>query len=154
MPGEQDLVDRLAALAGSTAAGAIEFFARPGRGPSSRADFYGSAADSGLLDLFQRDQRASAGDILRINQENMEEASRRGPRRRPATSLAGFAIGVGRGRGCSLALAGWQLLRAVLRPIQELTDAATAIGAGQLHRTVPLSSAATNSADSPPRSTP
>src|SRR5207237_6432601 len=72
---------------------------------------------------------------LRTNQENMETASRKA-RETARTSLVGFSIGVA-AAALLAALAGWQLLRAVLRPIRDLTDATTAIGAGQLHRTVP-----------------
>jgi PAS domain S-box-containing protein len=132
LPGEQDLVDRLTALAREYRRRGDEFFATPAS--DRKRDYFGAAVGPGLLDLFKRIKEVS-GDILRINQENMEEAS--GDARNTArTSLIGFTAGVVVA-GLLAALAGWQLLRAVLRPIQELTDAATAIGAGQIHRTVP-----------------
>jgi signal transduction histidine kinase len=132
LPGEQGLVDRLTALAKEYRRRGDEFFAAPA-GDRAR-EYYGTRDSPGLLDLFKRLKEVS-GDVLRINQENMEDASRRA-RNTARTSLVGFSAGVVVA-GLLAALAGWQLLRAVLRPIQELTDAATAIGAGQLHRTVP-----------------
>jgi NtrC-family two-component system sensor histidine kinase KinB len=132
LPGEQELVDKLTTLAAEYRRRGDEFLA-VGRTNRSQL-YYGEAREPGLLNQFRRIKNIS-GEILRLNQENMEAASRRA-RDTARRSLVGFAIGVG-AAALLAALAGWQLLRAVLRPIGDLTDAATAIGAGQVHRTVP-----------------
>jgi two-component system, NtrC family, sensor histidine kinase KinB len=134
LPGEADLVKKLSALTAEYRRRGDEFFARPAGSPELSRDYYGGPDRAGLLDLFRQIKDLS-GKILEINQENMEEASR-DARSTARRSLIGFAIGVGLTALLS-ALAAWQLLRGVLRPIRDLTDAATAIGAGQLHRSVP-----------------
>jgi signal transduction histidine kinase len=133
LPGEAELVDRLLTLTREYRRRGDEFFAQPDAAGRS-ADYYGTAGRPGLLDLFGK-LKSVSGDILRINQQNMEDAAREA-RRAARDSLAGFGIGVAVA-GLLAAVAAWQLLRAVLTPIRELTDAATAIGAGQVHRTVP-----------------
>jgi PAS domain S-box-containing protein len=134
LPGEAELVDRLLALTRDYRRRGDKFFTRPPDSTERSADYYGTDGRPGLLDLFKQVKDVS-GDILRINQENMEEAAA-AARRTARESLTGFGIGVA-AAGLLAAVAAWQLLRAVLRPIRELTDAATAIGAGQIHRTVP-----------------
>jgi two-component system, NtrC family, sensor histidine kinase KinB len=131
LPGEAELADRLTALSRDYRRWGDEFFADAAN--RSRA-YYGTNDAPGLLDLFRRIKIVS-GKILQINQENMEEASR-SARETAQRSIIGFGAGVALTAVLAL-LAAWQLSRAVLRPIAEMTDAATAIGAGQLHRTVP-----------------
>ncbi|HEY1377881.1 MAG TPA: ATP-binding protein [Gemmataceae bacterium] len=134
LPGEKELADRLTALWQDYHRRGDRFFARPAGDPELPRDYYGGPDAPGLLDLF-RQIKAVSGKILQINQENMEEASRKASET-ARRSLLGFTIGVAL-TALLAGLAAWQLLRAVLRPIAELTDAATAIGAGQLHRSVP-----------------
>jgi PAS domain S-box-containing protein len=132
LPGEGELADRLTALARDYRRQGDAFFADSAN--RSRA-YFGTTEAPGLLDLFRR-IKAVSGKILQINQENMEEASR-AARDTAQRSLIGFGAGVALTAVLAL-LAAWQLSRAVLRPIAEMTDAATAMGAGQLHRTVPV----------------
>jgi PAS domain S-box-containing protein len=134
LPGEGELVDHLTNLTREYRRKGDLFFSRAATPADKSTDYYGGPASPGLLDDFRRIKVVS-GKILQINQENMEEASRKA-RATARRSLLGFSIGVVAVAFLAL-LAAWQLLRAVLRPIAELTDAATAIGAGQLHRTVP-----------------
>jgi two-component system, NtrC family, sensor histidine kinase KinB len=134
LPGEAELTDRLTALAQEYRRRGDAFFARPAGDSDRPRDYYVTNDTPGLLAQF-RQVKAVSGDILRINQENMEEAARKA-RDTARTSLIGFTVGLA-AAALFAALAGWQVLRAVLRPIREMTDAATAIGAGQLHRTVP-----------------
>ncbi len=134
LPGEAELADRLTALAREYRRRGDQFFGRPaGDAERSRA-YYGSPTALGLLDEF-RQIKAVANDILRINQENMEEASR-AARATARSSVIGLSAGIAAAVLLAV-LAAWRLFRVVLRPIAELTDAATAVGAGQLHRTVP-----------------
>jgi NtrC-family two-component system sensor histidine kinase KinB len=134
LPGESELVDRLTALAREYHHRGDAFLTRPPGSAERTADYYGTNNVPGLLALFRQIKGVSS-DILRINQENMEDAARRA-RTTGRESLLGFTIGVA-ATALLAVLAAWQLLRSVLRPIRDLTDAATAIGAGQLHRTVP-----------------
>jgi PAS domain S-box-containing protein len=134
LPGEGDLVDRLTDLTREYRRKGDLFFSHAPDAADRSTGYYGSPGTPGLLDDFRRIKLVS-GKILQINQENMEEASRKA-RATARQSLIGFAIGVA-AVALLATLSAWQLLRAVLRPIAELTDAATAIGAGQLHRTVP-----------------
>jgi PAS domain S-box-containing protein len=131
LPNEGGLTERLTQLSKEYRRRGDEFFAKA---PDRTNDYYGSPGSPGLLDLF-RQIKSVSGDILRINQENMEEASR-DAKATARNSLIWFGGGVTVTAVLAL-LAAWQLLRSVLRPIRELTEAATAIGAGQLHRTVP-----------------
>lgn len=131
LPGERDLTERLVALSEDYHRRGDDFFAKAADRPHQ---YYGGPGLPGLLAQF-REIKGLSGEILRINKENMEEAARRA-RATAQRSLVGFAVGVAL-TAVLAGLAAWQLLRAVLGPIRELTGAATAIGAGQLHRTVP-----------------
>jgi NtrC-family two-component system sensor histidine kinase KinB len=131
LPGEAELVERLTALSREYRRRGDSFFANA---VNRSRDYYGAAETPGLLDLFRQIKAVSA-KILQINQEYMEDASRKA-RETARRSLIGFGTGVALTAVLAL-LAAWQLSRAVLRPIGELTDAATAIGAGQLHRSIP-----------------
>jgi NtrC-family two-component system sensor histidine kinase KinB len=132
LPGEAALTERLTMLSQEYRRRGDQFFARPA-GAERSAEYY-ATDDTGLLALF-RQIKTTAGDIRRINQEHMEAAARNA-REAARDSLVGFGIGVAV-TTLLAGLAAWQLLRSVLRPIRDLTNAATAIGAGQLHRTVP-----------------
>jgi signal transduction histidine kinase len=134
LPGEAELAERLTALSREYHRGGDRFFARPAGAAERSRDYFDSGDPPGLLALFER-IKAVSGDILRINQENMEEASQ-AARVIARDSLIGFGVSVAL-TAILAGLSAWQLLRAVVRPIAEITEAATAIGAGQLHRSVP-----------------
>ncbi len=110
------------------------FFARPAGAAERERDYFGTADEPGLLGLFKQ-IKGVAADILRINQENMEEANS-AARAEATKSLTGFGAGL-----AAIALLGsWlasQLTRSILRPIAEITDAAVAVGAGQYGRAAP-----------------
>src|SRR5581483_4812275 len=134
LPGEAELVERLVALTGQYRQAGDRFFARPAGAAERSREYFDSGQPPGLFALFKQ-IKAVSGDILRINQDNMVEASR-AARATAHDSLIGFGIGIALA-ALLAGLSAWQLLRAVLRPIAEVTEAATAIGAGQLHRSVP-----------------
>jgi signal transduction histidine kinase len=134
LPEEGGLVDELTERTREYRRKGDQFFTQAVRAAERSREYYGSPKTPGLLEDFRK-IKAVSGKILQINQENMEDASR-AARSTARQSVVGFAIGVG-AAALVAALAAWWLLRGVLRPIADLTDAATAIGAGQLHRTVP-----------------
>jgi signal transduction histidine kinase len=98
--------------------------------------YFGRDSDPGLLGRF-KEIKVVSNEILRINQENMSQA-RDEARQTSRSAFIAFAIGLA---VVSLLLAGaaWYLLRTILGPIREVTEAAHAIGAsGELERSVPV----------------
>lgn len=79
-----------------------------------------------------------ADAIRRLNENQMQEASR-AAESTARTSAGGFIAGVVVSVLLAV-LAAWWLQRTLLEPIQAVTDAATAIGSGQLHLVVPVQS--------------
>jgi signal transduction histidine kinase len=135
VPGESELVGQLVLLTRQYRKKGDQFFARPAGAGERTRDYFDNGDEPGLLKLF-RDIKDVAAAILRINQENMEDANR-AARSEATKSLAGFGIGL----AVVTLLAGgfaWHLTRSILQPIADMTDAAVAVGAGQLHRTVPV----------------
>lgn len=96
------------------------------------------------LGRYRTDPR-ERGEVLRIadairqlNESQMQEASR-AAESTARTSAGGFIAGVVVSVLLAV-LAAWWLQRTLLEPIQAVTDAATAIGSGQLHLVVPVQS--------------
>lgn len=155
-PVEDDLVSRLKELRTDYRERGRKFYALPAGSPERTTAYFGRKVepktpdrvkgirdksdedhgDPGLLGRF-KDIKDTSDEILRINQENMEQA-RDEARSTARSALIAF--------GASLALvsllligAGWYLLRTILAPIVAVTEAAHAIGvSGQLDRTVPI----------------
>src|SRR5262249_20318154 len=108
LDGEAELVERLAVLTRQYHQMGDRFFARPADSAERGSDYYGRADAKGLLSTFKEIKTVS-GEILRLNQENMEEANR------DAGALAKVSqIGLGIGFGAAALLAAllaWQLVR-------------------------------------------
>jgi signal transduction histidine kinase len=155
LPGEAELVARLTALTERYRRQGEAFYALPWAQPAAAAAAgpaplgglppLGLALDEdlarrhyfdpgGLLDTFREIKQVS-GDITRINQDNMEEASR-DARETARRSLAWFGAGLA-AAALLAGLTAWQMVRAVLRPVRAVTDAALAVGAGNLNQAVP-----------------
>jgi signal transduction histidine kinase len=134
LPGEQDEVDRLVALTQRYRRQGEAFFALP-RTPPHRMKSYFDP--EGLLAVFNQIKDVSSR-ILRMNQENMEEASRQA-RQTARNSIIGLAIGLVVTVLLGLTLA-WHTVRAILQPIRGLTESAIAIGGGNLDQVVPVTS--------------
>ena len=129
-PGEAELVEELTTL--TTRYEELgKWFFDPARSPADRAADY--FQPGGLLDTF-RQIKAAAGRIRRLNQDSMEAASQKA-QDAATTARAAAAIGL------LVALAatgflGWRVGRTILRPVEDLTRSAQAVGDGRFDRTV------------------
>ncbi|HJZ55651.1 MAG TPA: ATP-binding protein [Gemmataceae bacterium] len=141
-PAEDELVARLRELRADYRERGRRFYALPPGSPERAAAYFGrkpeagQPGDPGLLGRFQ-DIKTTANAILRINQENMEQA-RDEARETARSALVAFGASL---VVVSLLLAGigWYLLRTILDPIRAVTEAAHAIGeSGELDRKVPV----------------
>ncbi len=92
----------------------------------------------GLLEIFNEIKTVS-GQILRLNQNNMEQASQEA-RRIAVHSLGWFIAGL----AIAVAVAGlstWYMTRTILQPMQAMTVAAQGISEGNLDQVVPYQGA-------------
>jgi NtrC-family two-component system sensor histidine kinase KinB len=134
LPGEQKLVDRLNALTDDYRQQGDAFWRLKDRAARHRAYFGKEDSSSRLYPLF-KEIKTTSGKILKLNQDNMEEASAEA-RATAASSAAWLSAGV----AVALLLAGllaWRMVRDVLRPIHAVTEAARGIAAGDLDQVVP-----------------
>jgi signal transduction histidine kinase len=134
LPGEQELVDRLTALSAAYRLEGDAFFALPATPDRHRA-YFGEQGRSGLLDTF-KGIKAVSGQILRMNQDHMQQASR-DARETAASSLVWFGLGLAVAAVLAVYLA-LHTGRTLLQPIQAVTESALAIGAGNLDQVVPV----------------
>jgi signal transduction histidine kinase len=133
LPGEGELVKQLTGLTSDYRALGDDFYKLPPK-DARRHDAYFNK-EHGLYQTFLRIKEVS-GEILRINQQNMEDAAR-DAKGTAANSLLYFGLGL----GAAVVLAGilaWYNSRAILRPISAVTRSAQAIGAGNLDQVVPV----------------
>jgi two-component system, NtrC family, sensor histidine kinase KinB len=133
-PLEDQLVEQLRELKEEYHKEGDRFYALPKGDPKRDKVYFGGKDRPGLLGLFRRIKNVS-GEILRINQENMEEASADAKK---VVRMALWGLGVCLVLALGVALVVWRLVPSLVRPIEAMTRAARAIGAGQLHRTVPV----------------
>ena len=131
LPGEKELVDELVRLTDLYRSEGDAFYAVPARTRS--ALYLGSDDRAGLAARFAEIKKV-ATDIRDLNQVNMVEESARA-KASARTAMAWLAVGL----GVTLLAGLFALvtLRSILGPLQELTESALAIGAGNLNRTVP-----------------
>ena len=108
------------------------FFARPAGDGRRREDYFGA---KGLLHTFAEIKRVATA-IHDLNEREMQDASRKA-QDTARMSVNGFAIGLGVSVVLAVTAVLW-LQRTILEPIQAVTEAATAIGTGQLHLVVPV----------------
>lgn len=135
-PAEDELVARLRDLRTDYRERGRRFYALPAGSPERTAAYFGKPGDAGLLGRF-KDIKSVANEILRINQENMEQA-RDDAREKARSAVIAFAASLAVVTLLVVAL-GWYLLRTILGPIRAVTEAAHAIGgSGQLDRSVPV----------------
>lgn len=129
LPGEGELVKQLTELSERYRQQGDAFFAdTAGR----QQAYFGRG---GLLETFQQ-IKDIADRILRLNQDNMEQASQ-AARTTANQSLLSFWIGLAVVAVLGSWLA-WSTVRGILRPIRAVTDSVQAIGAGNLDQVVPV----------------
>ena len=80
LPGEGELADKLAALERPLSPGGGRVFASPAQDRDQL--YFGRRDQPGLYNTF-REIKAVSGSILKINQDNMEQANRNARRRGP-----------------------------------------------------------------------
>ncbi len=136
LPEEKILVERLLYWKNQYRQLGDRFYQLPTGDPGRKELYYApNGRPSELLQAFRK-VKEIAQDILQLNQDQMLLASQQ------AKLLAWHsAFGVAAGLALALLLTGavlWLLVPSVLRPIEAMTQAAQAIGAGQLHLTVPV----------------
>lgn len=132
LPGEQELFDELSRLSASYRRQGDAFFNLPDASVERQRAYFGKRR---LLDTFQ-DIKTTSTKILRINQENMESASREA-RLTVRESLFWFVAGLATATLLAGLLA-WHTLQTILRPVRAMTQSALAIGQGNLDQVVPI----------------
>jgi signal transduction histidine kinase len=137
LTGEAELVEHLTALTERYRREGDAFYSQSSSSPERQPAYFGQPNRPGLLQTFEEIKDVSQ-KILRINQENMEEASR-DARRTARVSIVGFGTGLSAVAILALLL-GIRTLRTILQPIQAMTRSAQAIGAGDLDQVVPYTS--------------
>jgi two-component system, NtrC family, sensor histidine kinase KinB len=152
LPGEGELVKKLTELSEIYRRGGDDFFAHPGDS-KRRDEYFGAPGKPGLLEYF-KDIKSVSSQILWLNQDNMEKASR-DARSTAAASLASmekanlrlretftfslFWFGIGLVAATMVAgVVAVRTVRALLKPIRAVTESSQAIGAGNLDQVVPV----------------
>jgi two-component system, NtrC family, sensor histidine kinase KinB len=130
LPREQELVNQLVRLTKSYREQGDGFYAMPA---ARRSHAY--FGPKGLLESFKEIKEVSA-DILRLNQDNMEDANREA-RQTVDDSLGWLGAGLG-GAFLLAGLLAWRTTRDILNPLRSVTQSALAIGAGNLDQVVPV----------------
>jgi signal transduction histidine kinase len=135
LPGEAELAEKLTALSRRYRRQGDKFLA----GPVQDRDqlYFGSGDQPGLYDSF-REIKGVSGDILRINQDNMEQANRNA-RRVARSALLWYGAGLAFGIVLAVLLTAGTI-RTILQPIRAVIESAAAIGAGNLDQLVPINS--------------
>jgi signal transduction histidine kinase len=131
LEGEGALVAQLTSLSDQYLSRGDPFHKQPADDAEQKLAYYGS---SGLYETFIEIKDISA-KILRLNQNNMEEAGREA-RRLAVQSLTWFGVGLVLAICLALLLA-LNTVRSILRPIEAITQAAQQISAGNPDQVVP-----------------
>ena len=134
--GEAELVRQLDEITAQYQSRGDDFFLKSGDVNSTEEKIQQQAyfgKPDGLLELFN-DIKTVSGKILRLNQDNMEQASQES-RRIAVHSLGWFISGL----VIAIAIAGistWYMTLAILQPLQAMTQAAKGISEGNLDQVV------------------
>ncbi len=133
--GEGELVERLQQLTAAYRRQGDAFFAAESSQATRKRIYFDGTEEPCLFELF-RSIKAVAYSIRRLNQESMERASVKA-KQTATISQIGLAIGL----TTTVVLAAfviWSTTRAVLKPIQAVTQSVIAIGSGNLNQAVPI----------------
>src|SRR5262249_19889500 len=112
LPGEAELVDRLAALTERYRRKGDSFYVEKADATERQKAYFGPG---GLLHT-SREIKEAANKILRLNQDNMEQANREA-RQTARRSLVGFGLGLALIGLLAIWLA-WRTIQAILLPIR------------------------------------
>jgi NtrC-family two-component system sensor histidine kinase KinB len=134
LPDEGPKVQELRALKIEYRKKGDDFYRLPHNDPQREKDYF---SDDGLSKTLEKIKTVS-GDILRMNEENMKEASK-DAKATAKRSLVGFGIGLVAATVLAVLLA-WQTTYAILYPLRMVTQSALAIGRGNLDQVVPVRS--------------
>ena len=132
VPGEQALADKLSALTERYRRRGNAFYDRPAKDPARQEVYFGPG---GLLATF-KEIKDTADEVLRLNQDNMEQASR-DAQVVFHESVVGLIVGL-----VLAAIVGaffaWRAVESTLRPIRAVIQSAQGIRAGNLDQVVPV----------------
>lgn len=131
--GESELVDQLVSKAKRYRQSGQLFYDLAPNSQDRHQAYFGPQGKS-LLNLFQ-EIKAVSGDILRINQANMEQASQ-SARDTASTSLTWFGAGLALAVLLALFLA-WRTAQTIVHPLRIITNSALAISEGNPDQVVP-----------------
>jgi PAS domain S-box-containing protein len=134
LPGEGELVERLAVLSERYRRQGDTYYARSSNDASGQQDYF----VPGGLRQTSAEIKDVAARITRLNQDNMEQASR-DARLTARRSLIGFGVGLALTAVIAVWLA-WRTVGAILLPIRSVKESALAIGRGNLDQVVPVTS--------------
>jgi len=130
LPGEGALESKVQQLHAQYMDAAAKFFALPAADPARRSLYFDQ-----LLPTFT-EVKATANQILEINQQNMVEANNEARRQSKAASrymigtlIGGFVVAAG---------VTYALARSLTQPLQSLTESAQQLGEGNLDQHVPV----------------
>ncbi len=135
LPQEKDLFDSLTRLTERYRKQGDAFFAQSGQ--PRDALYFGHRKEKGLYDTF-REIKTVAGEILKLNQDNMEDANAAAIRL-ARSSLVWYGGGLAFGIALAVLLLG-NTIRTIIAPVRAVTESAMAIGAGNLDQLVPIAS--------------
>jgi PAS domain S-box-containing protein len=131
--GEADLVSRLTQLSEKYRQDGEAFYKTPAKEAERRHAYFG--AEVGLHQGFEA-IRGVSNQVRQLNQGSMEAANRQaGSSARKSLTTLGLVLAAG--IAVSLGLV-WRTVRAILVPVREITQSATAIGQGNLDQVVPV----------------
>lgn len=129
-PGEAELVARLAEVTDRYRTLGDRFFDPTRTAGERTADYYGTDGTPGPLQATFVELKRVSSDIRRLNQDSMEQAST--DARRTAAAARWWAAGGVFAALAATGLLAWWTARAVLRPVDDLTRSAKAVGDGRL----------------------
>lgn len=132
LKGERELADKLSALTELYRKRGNAFYNRPAKDPARHEDYFGQR---GLLATF-KEIKDIADEILRLNQDNMEQSSQ-DARIVVSESVTGLIVGL-----ILAAIVGgffaWRAVETTLRPIRAVIWSAQGIRTGNLDQVVPV----------------
>jgi two-component system, NtrC family, sensor histidine kinase KinB len=136
VPGEAEWVAELTRLAESYRRHGDAFYALPPNSPERHQYYFPDDKRPGVLYQTFDQIKQVAGEILRINQVNMEQASDEA-RATAVNSFVSFGLGLALVTVLAVLLA-WRTTRTILQPIRDVTHSALGISAGNLDQVVPV----------------